>query len=33
VLRREGSDWRYQMLIADLKPTQDVTGMAPGTAK
>ena len=33
VLTREGSDWRFRMLIANLKPTQDVTGMAAATSK
>ncbi len=32
-LAREGSDWRIRMLIANLKPVQDVTGMAAATAK
>lgn len=32
VLTRNGSDWRIRMLIGNLKPTQDVTGMAAATA-
>jgi hypothetical protein len=28
VLSRDGGDWRINMLIGNLKPTQDVTGMA-----
>ncbi|HET6308945.1 MAG TPA: nuclear transport factor 2 family protein [Rhodopila sp.] len=28
VMRREGSDWRYQLLIGNLKPEHDVSGMA-----
>lgn len=31
VLVREGSDWRFRLLIANLKPPQDVTGMATAT--
>ncbi len=27
-LTREGSNWRIRMLVANLKPAQDVTGMA-----
>jgi len=33
VLTREGPDWRLRMLIGNLKPTQDVTGMAAATSK
>lgn len=33
VLTREGSDWRLRMLIGNLKPTQDVTGVAAAIAK
>jgi len=33
VLTREGGEWRMNMLIGNLKPTQDVTGMAAATAK
>ena len=32
-LAREGSNWRIRMLVANLKPVQDVTGMAAATAK
>jgi hypothetical protein len=28
VLKHEGTDWRFSMLIGNLRPTQDVTGMA-----
>lgn len=28
VLSRDGGDWRINMLVGNLKPTQDVTGMA-----
>ena len=28
VLKRDGSDWHLAMLIGNLKPTQDLTGMA-----
>ena len=28
VMTKEGSDWRILLLIANLKPTRDVTGMA-----
>ena len=31
LLVREGSDWRFRLVIANLKPPQDVTGMAPAT--
>ena len=32
VLTHEGSDWHFRLLIGNLKPTQDVTGMtAPAT--
>jgi ketosteroid isomerase-like protein len=33
VLTREGSQWRIAMLIGNLKPVRDVTGMAGATAK
>jgi hypothetical protein len=33
VLTRDGSDCRLRMLIGNLKPTQDVTGMAAPTSK
>ncbi len=31
VLVREGSDWRMRLLIGNIKPPQDVTGMATTT--
>jgi len=31
VLTPSGKDWRIRMLIGNLKPTQDVTGMATAT--
>ena len=33
VLTREGPDWRIRMLIGNVKPTQDVTGMAAATSR
>jgi uncharacterized protein (TIGR02246 family) len=33
VLTREGSQWRFAMLIGNLKPARDVTGMGTATAK
>jgi hypothetical protein len=33
VLTREGPQWRIAMLIGNLKPVRDVTGMAGATAK
>ena len=31
VLVREGSDWRFRLVIANLKPAQDTTGMTTAT--
>jgi len=33
VLMREGSDWQFRLLIANLEPPKDVTGMATATQK
>lgn len=33
LLTREGSDWHIKLVAANLKPVQDVTGMAAATAK
>jgi uncharacterized protein (TIGR02246 family) len=32
VLTRDGNDWRFRMLIANLTPSHDVTGMAAASA-
>lgn len=32
-LTREGSDWRIRMITANIRPAQDVTGMAGATSK
>ncbi|HKM64903.1 MAG TPA: nuclear transport factor 2 family protein, partial [Acidisphaera sp.] len=33
LLTRQGSDWRLKLFAGNLKPVQDVTGMAAATAK
>jgi len=32
-LTREGSDWRFKLIVANLRPLQDVTGMDSATTK
>jgi uncharacterized protein (TIGR02246 family) len=33
VLEREGAEWRFRMLIGNLRPAQDVTGMAAASSR
>jgi len=33
LLTHQGSNWRSKLIAANLKPVQDVTGMAGATAK
>jgi hypothetical protein len=33
LLTRDGANWRFKVLAANLKPEQDVTGMAAPIAK